>query len=157
SQIDKDLAENQKFLLDILGEVPPVSFSYPFGARTIKTKRQLSLRFTTARGISPGINKRWTDLADLRANSIYAHSTTEHKIRTLIERAAAERGWFMFYTHDVSDSPTRWGTPPRLFEAAVKQAAASGCLVLPIRSALAAIGRHDTRSVVDRAGQNSSS
>jgi peptidoglycan/xylan/chitin deacetylase (PgdA/CDA1 family) len=135
-QIDEDLKLNHHFLSGFLGDIPPVSFSYPFGALTFKTKRLLAARFSTARGTSPGINSGSCDLADLRANAICACKATEHGIRALIKKAVARRGWLIFYTHDVSDIPTAWGTTPALLEFAIREAVASGCRVLPIRDAL---------------------
>jgi peptidoglycan/xylan/chitin deacetylase (PgdA/CDA1 family) len=138
-QIEDDLNKNQRFLADILEDAPCVSFSYPFGDRGFRAKRQLADRFATARGTLPGINGRLCDLSDLRANSFYAHQMTEHRIRALIEKVTATAGWLIFYTHDVSDTPSRWGITPALLEFAVREAVASGCRVLPIRNAIGAV------------------
>jgi peptidoglycan/xylan/chitin deacetylase (PgdA/CDA1 family) len=139
AQIDEDLRKNQQFLTDVLGEVSNTSFSYPFGARVLSTKRFLSAKFFCSRGIYPGINGRLCDFSDLRANSIYVSKITEHRIAELIERAAKRAGWLIFYTHDVSDTPSAWGATPAALEFAVRESIATGCRVLPIRSAIGAM------------------
>ncbi len=42
-------------------------------------------------------------------------------------------GWLVFATHDVSESPTRFGCTPALFERIVDYAEKSGAHVLPVR------------------------
>src|SRR5579871_194224 len=149
-QIEADLAGNERFLAGIL-PAPPLSFAYPFGARSTRAKSVLAERLGTARGISAGVNAGVCDLADLRANRIYA-DTTEHQLGALIEHAASTRSWLIFYTHDVSETPTRWGTTPALFEFAVKESIASGCRPLPIRKAFDAILRESM--VIPRNGKS---
>jgi peptidoglycan/xylan/chitin deacetylase (PgdA/CDA1 family) len=139
AEIDQDLERNTRFLSDVLGEASPISFSYPFGASRLRTKRRLALKFTTARGIRNGINRQVCDLSDLRAYPIFSGGMTEARIRDLIRRASETRGWLIFYTHDVSETPSPWGTTPALFEAAVREAVASGCRVLPVRNAIGAV------------------
>lgn len=78
------------------------------------------------------MNYPFCDLMDLRANAMYPKIMTERRISTLIEKTVAKAGWLIFYTHDVSNSPTEWGTPPALLEYAVKEAVTSGCRILPV-------------------------
>jgi N-acetylglucosaminyl-diphospho-decaprenol L-rhamnosyltransferase len=134
-QTHADIVENQRFLADIIGYAP-VSFSYPYGGRLINTKRQVSNHFRTARGILRGINRKFCDLSDLRAIAIYANRVTDRQLDALIEDTAAKGGWLIFYTHDVSDSPTEWGTTPMLLEHAIRTASAFGCRILPVHKAI---------------------
>ena len=53
--------------------------------------------------------------------------------------AAERKAWLIFYTYDVADEPSHVGCTPRLLEAAVSEAVASGCAVLTIRNALGAV------------------
>jgi peptidoglycan/xylan/chitin deacetylase (PgdA/CDA1 family) len=138
-EIDEDLERNTRFLGDALGEASPISFSYPFGASRLRTKRRLASKFVTARGIRNGINRKMCDLSDLRAHPIFSGQMTEERIRQLIARASETRGWLIFYTHDLSDTPSPWGATPELFEVAVREAAGSGCRILPIRNAIGAV------------------
>lgn len=138
AEIGADIEKNQHFLADVTG-TKPQNFAYAFGARTISVKRQVGKCFVTARGIRRGINYSSCDLTDLRANALYPHVLTEARIRTLIETATTKGGWLIFYTHDVSDSPTVWGSTPALLECAVKEAVTSGCRILPIGKALDAL------------------
>lgn len=134
-----DVARNARFFEDALQADAPCHFSYPLGARSPGIKTFLARRFMTARGIRPGINRRICDLADLRANALYSRTMDERKVSRLIAAAAARAHWLIFYTHDVSSGPTRFGTTPALVDFAVREAVASGCRVLPIRNAIGAV------------------
>ena len=136
-----DLERNQRFFREALKEPgePSVNFSYPFGDRTLTAKRLLAKHYMAARGNRPGVNGRVFDLSDLRANAIYARSMTKARLRSLIAAAEKQRGWLIFYTHDVSDSPSHYGATPELLEFAVAAAVASNCRVLPARNALGAL------------------
>jgi peptidoglycan/xylan/chitin deacetylase (PgdA/CDA1 family) len=139
SEIDQDLERNRLFLGETLGDASPISFSYPFGAARLRTKRALAGKFVAARGVRQGINTHVCDLSDLRANPIFTSQMTEGRIRDLVQQACEKKGWLIFYTHDVSDAPSPWGTTAALFETAVRAAVASGCRVLPIRNAIGAV------------------
>ena len=141
ARIEADLDANQRFLRQALPgmEERAINFSYPFGERSLAAKRLLARRFTAARGIRGGINGPLFDLADLRANELYAHSINEARITRLIARAARRKAWLIFYTHDVADQPSPYGITPAMLEFAVKAAAASPCRVLPMRAALGAL------------------
>src|SRR5207253_7913061 len=52
-----------------------------------------------------------------------------------------------FATHDVCNSPTRYGCRPELFEQVVKQSVDSGARLIPVSQALAEIGRSEERRV----------
>lgn len=132
---ETDLQANADFVTRVLGEAVVQSYSYPFGERTLRDKRIVARRFKTGRSIRLGINRGLCDLADLRANAIYAGNFDEREVRRLIAMAARSRGWLVFYTHDISKDPTPWGCLPRMFEIAVRHAVESGCRVMPVREA----------------------
>ena len=134
-----DVARNDRFFAEQLAIEPSTHFSYPFGSRTVAAKAMVGRRFATGRGVRPGVNHRVVDLADLRANALYASSMSEAKVASLVADTAARAGWLIFYTHDVDDSPTPYGVTPGLFAFALRTALASGCRVLPMRNALGAV------------------
>lgn len=135
----RDLETNARFFEQRLATNAPRHYSYPLGARGVRTKSILARRFVTARGIRPGINRRICDLADLRANALYSRTMDEGKVGALIRDVADRGGWLIFYTHDVSALPTAYGVTPTLMEFAVREAVASGCRVLPVRNAIGAV------------------
>lgn len=116
-----------------------VNFSYPFGGITPATKQVVKRHFASARGILPGVNSGVIDLACLRANSLYSNTIPFRHIQRLIERNEKKRGWLIFYTHDVSDTPSRYGCTPTYFESVVKAATLSSVRVLNVRNALGAL------------------
>jgi hypothetical protein len=46
-----------------------------------------------------------------------------------------QNGWLIFATHDVCESPTRFGCTPRFFKQVVDYASKSGATVLPVHEA----------------------
>lgn len=137
SQINTDLEQNKSALQEYLGDHDLVSFSYPFGCTSIQAKRVVRQHYATGRGIKSGLNKGFTDLAQLKANAIYSNSHTEQSLTKLINTNLKKKSWLIFYTHDISQSPTPYGCTPELFEFAVKEASKSGAELLCIRNALA--------------------
>ena len=72
-------------------------------------------------------------------------------IKAVIAQNARERGWLIFATHDVADSPTRFGCTASLFEKIVRCAIASGAVVLPVSQALDAVVSAGELSRLNRA------
>jgi hypothetical protein len=58
----------------------------------------------------------------------------------LIDRNKRERGWVIFATHDVSSNPSPYGCTPEFFENVVRYAQESGAQIVPVVSALNALG-----------------
>jgi len=116
------------------------NFSYPFGSVSPSAKLALQRRFTSCRGIQPGINAKTADLGLLRATSIYG-AAVHPRVAELIAQAAAQNGWLIFYTHDVSDQPSRYGCTPAVFAEVANMVADAGIAGLTVRDALAAIRR----------------
>ncbi len=137
SQIEQDLEKNKLALQEYLGDHDLVSFSYPFGCTSIQAKRVVRRRYATGRGIKSGLNKGFTDLAQLKANAIYSNTLTKKNVDKLIETNIKTKSWLIFYTHDISQKPTPYGCTPELFEYAVKEASKSGAELLCMRNALA--------------------
>jgi len=63
------------------------------------------------------------------------------------EPDSAERGWLIFSTHDVSDSPTPYGCTPEMFTRVLDWSLASGAIVLPVAEACDAIFRTESKNV----------
>ncbi len=116
-----------------------VNFSYPFGGVTPATKQVVKRHFASARGILPGINSGVIDLACLRANRLYSNTFPLKDRQRLIEQNEKKQGWLIFYTHDVSDTPSQYGCTPAYFESVVKAATLSSCRVLNVRNAVGAL------------------
>jgi peptidoglycan/xylan/chitin deacetylase (PgdA/CDA1 family) len=116
------------------------NFCYPYGHATLGTKRTLAPFLASARSIFPGINGPEVDLNLLRANSLYTDMTAAPHAKELIEQNVAQKGWLVFYTHDVRPNPSEYGCTPELFEFAVSTAARSGSRILTVEQVLPELG-----------------
>ncbi len=138
--------------LDHLVERHSDNFCYPFGHATLGTKRTLAPFLASARSIFPGINGPDVDLNLLRANSLYADMSRAPHVKELIEQNVAQKGWLIFYTHDLRPNHSEYGCTPELFEFAVSSAAGSGSRILTVEQVLAELGvPQSSRSSVPKA------
>ena len=138
SEFDSDADEGDAFIQSI-GCPRPRSFAYPFGLCDLKSKLRVAERYATGRGIRPGLNEGWVDLAQLKAVGLYSRRIDEAGARALIDNAIKRRAWLIFYTHDVSDTPSEYGCTPALLSATVAHAITGGARTLPVKNALGAV------------------
>ena len=108
------------------------SFSYPFGHVSVAAKKDVGAKMSSARTIFPGINGPTADLNLLRANSLYGGEDQFAKAEALLAENEKQRGWLIFYTHDVRRDPSQWGCTPGLFDKTVELALKMGFPVLPV-------------------------
>jgi hypothetical protein len=76
------------------------------------------------------------DLAQLNVVSLETRCWNEKAIEIAIHRVLHSHGWLILYTHDVSDSPTRFGSTPKMLDWALGRVAAARIEMLPVREAL---------------------
>jgi peptidoglycan/xylan/chitin deacetylase (PgdA/CDA1 family) len=133
-----DFRRNAIFLREVLGETGPLSFAYPYGEVSPRTKRLAAGRFGSCRGIHPGLNGAGTDLAQLRAIPLERRSWRAAEVERWIAAAAAARAWIVFFSHDVSAAPSPYGCTPAMLDHALDQALRRDFAVAPVRDALAA-------------------
>lgn len=117
------------------------SFAFPRGVATLSAKHLAAKRFATARGTRSGLHSRWADLAQLRANRIGPEPALFEAAMGLIARAQRGGAWLIFYTHDVGDAPSPYGSTSDQLDRLLSAANESGCVVLPIRNALGYISQ----------------
>lgn len=136
AELEADRARNAQFLAPFLNGGRPESYAYPYGAVSLRTKRFYGPRFTNVRGVHPGINQGRIDLSQLNAVSLELRSWNRAWIARAIARAVAENGWIAFYTHDVSKTPTEYGSTPAMLAEALDRAIQAGIAILPMREAV---------------------
>jgi hypothetical protein len=95
-------------------------------------------RFSNVRGVHPGVNVGRVDLAQLNTVSLEVRCWDEQRIEAAIQRVLHAHGWLVFYTHDVSDNPTEYGSTPAMLDWALSRVAAARIAVLPMRDAVTA-------------------
>ena len=132
-----DVDRNAAFVQDVLGDHVLSSFAYPYGEASPRTKHLFANRFSTSRGIRKGVNKGVMDLSQLKAIGIENWWWTPSYIEAAVQKAKQENAWLIFFTHDISDTPSAYGATPQMLEHAVCALQAAEIEVLPVKHALA--------------------
>ena len=131
-----DAARNDDALAPLLdGRMS--SYAYPYGGVSPRTKAVMAARYACARGIAPGVNAGLIDLAQLRAVPLEHRRWAPEAIDAAVARAVEAKGWVIFFTHDVSETPTPFGCTPAMLEHAMARLAKAGVEMLPVRQAMA--------------------
>lgn len=134
-----DIDQNMTWLNSL--NVAPTSFAYPYGETTVPLKQRLDPMFSTARGILPGINRKGSDLTQLRSMELTPDAWTHRRAAEAIEAVNRNGGWLVFFTHDVRNDPSPFGVQPSVLETLARQARDSGAAVLPVFEAAARLAR----------------
>jgi len=131
----EDLARNRDALVN-MGAPSPRTHAYPYGETTNAVKDNLPARFMSARGILPGLNVGFGDLAQLRAYPLFGEGGIERVLGAL-KLGAKRKAWVIGFTHDVSDTPSAWGTRAADLDLILHEAHKLGFIILPVSAALA--------------------
>lgn len=91
------------------------SFAYPYGAFNVSSKRVISSLYRSARSIEPGINANKIDLAALKSVAL-SESTGLKRLKLWLGELNDSGGWLIFFSHDISKTPSEWGCSIGLFE-----------------------------------------
>jgi peptidoglycan/xylan/chitin deacetylase (PgdA/CDA1 family) len=137
SAFHADMKRGRQALEEITGLRDVSHFSYPYGHATLLGKNRMTIDATSCRGVVPGINRSPADLNLLRANNLYSWSFNLGLVNSLLKINEERRGWLIFYTHDISERPSRFGCKPDEFESVVKRAVSGRARILPIGSVVA--------------------
>ena len=135
SELAQDAARNAEFLKPFLNGQPLESYAFPYGLASPRTKKFFAPRFTNVRGVHPRLNSGRADLALLNAMSIETRCWDPEKIARAIARARHDHAWLIFYTHDVSDAPSEYGSTPAMLSEVLDRLAEARIEVLPMREA----------------------
>lgn len=119
-------------------------FAYPYGETTVELKRELKSNFSTARGILPGINRKGSDLTQLRAIELTPEDWTHRRAEAAIETVSKIGGWLIFFTHDVRETPSPFGVQPGVLKKLARQSRDSGADLVNMRDASALLERSRT-------------
>jgi hypothetical protein len=84
-------------------------------------------------------NKGTIDLNLLNAFFLEKSLHNATSVKDLIDKNCLVRGWLIFATHDISETPSPYGCTPSFFEDIVKHSVDSGAKILPVAEALDAI------------------
>jgi hypothetical protein len=134
-----DADRNAAFLADRLGDDGVCSYAYPYGEASPRSKAALASRFASARGIAKGVNAGLVDLAELKAIPLEHRRWRPDEIDAAMERAKANAGWLIFFTHDLSESPSPFGATPEMLTYVLDRLTAEGVEILPVKHAMARV------------------
>ncbi|MDZ4760431.1 MAG: polysaccharide deacetylase family protein [Alphaproteobacteria bacterium] len=119
---------------------PPSSMAYPYGETSHAAKRWTAENFTTGRGVLPGVNTGLADRAQLRAVELGASAAHLRRAFAHLESCIRSKGWLIFFTHDVSSSPSAHGARPDLIEELGRRACGQGAILAAPTAAAALCG-----------------
>jgi peptidoglycan/xylan/chitin deacetylase (PgdA/CDA1 family) len=135
ADFEASVIRNRQALSDILPTAKFGSLSYPISYPRPGTKRRIARHFTCARGGGQTFNIGTMDANYLKAFFLEQSRDDFESVRRTIAENCQSKGWLIFATHDVSESPTRFGCKPDFFEKVVLCATLSGAMVLPVSPA----------------------
>ncbi|MBS7697321.1 MULTISPECIES: polysaccharide deacetylase family protein [unclassified Chelatococcus] len=131
---------NHAALSAICGPIDLPNFAYPFGRQSLPRKLDLQRRFMSCRSVYEGVNAGRIDRAMLRVTELYDRTLTREKLTRTLDAAAAQSGWVIFYTHDVTETPSWIGASPGLMVDVIKAVTARGFACVTVKEALARMG-----------------
>lgn len=130
-RIEADIQTNIDRLREICALDHIDSFAFPYGETSFQTKKKLSTKFSTLRGLLPGINRGQVDRAQLRSYELDGCPQSAPNVLRQLDELAKSPGWMIVFSHDVSDQPSSLGTTPEILEQIISKAQALGIDILP--------------------------
>ena len=130
------ILENRQMLMSICPGAQLRTLSYPITGPRPLVKKVSAMHFACCRAGGQTGNFRTVDLNALRAHFLEQSRHNPQIAKTLIDQNQRGRSWLIFVTHDVCETPTRFGCTPGFFEEIVQYAYVSGALILPVAKAL---------------------
>ena len=131
---EDDVRKGRDAIRELTG-YDPVDFSYPYGHVSISAKKKIGGLMGSCRGVYRGLNGPMTDLNLLRANSVYGDVDRFAELESLVADNERQKGWLIFYTHDVRPDHSAFGCTPELLEKIVCLTVERGFSILPVHEA----------------------
>ncbi len=135
AQLQQELDRSDAFLAGFGVDLAELDFAYPFGGYALGAKRACGTRYRSSRITGGGTHVGWADLDALRCHRFYASQPDGVPYTSRLAEAAQQGGWLVVNTHEVENAPGAYGCTPAELDAAVAQALAAGCKVLPVGAA----------------------
>ncbi|MBP1859305.1 polysaccharide deacetylase family protein [Rhizobium herbae] len=140
-----DLDRNETFLADTGISRRATNFAFPYNAASPRLRHVLQKRYTTCRASGEAINRGSVDPFMLKAVEIHQPEDRALGLTRWIDDVAINPGWLIFFTHDVSSTPTPYGCRPETLERLVSHATERQCDILPVCEALDRFGWQEAR------------
>jgi len=133
---EQSIIKNMRALAEIVPGAAFRSFSYPMTGPRPGVKRTASRHFPCCRSGGQTFNVGTTDLGLLKSFFLEHSRNNPGFVRRVIEENSRACGWLVFTTHDVDETPTRYGCTPSFFEEIVKYSLDSRAKIMPVAEAL---------------------
>jgi len=138
---EESILQNRTALSRLVAGAAFRTFSYPICPPRPLTKAVVAKYFLCCRGnTGQTLNVGTADLSQLFAYFLEKSSHKIQAVKEVIDRNRQRRGWLIFATHDISDTPTPFGCTSEFFEEVVQYAVNSGARILPVVRALEVLG-----------------
>jgi peptidoglycan/xylan/chitin deacetylase (PgdA/CDA1 family) len=133
SRFEDSILKNQSALSQLLPGLYFKTLAYPKNNPHPKIKKLAGGYFKCCRGGGQAHNSHRVDVNMLKSVFIdFKNRDDIIALRTLIDINEKEKGWLIFSTHDICDSPSSFGCTPALFHDIVTYVADSGASVLTV-------------------------
>jgi peptidoglycan/xylan/chitin deacetylase (PgdA/CDA1 family) len=136
---EADVQKGRESVINITEKSDSRQFAYPYGRPTLKAKSYIGAQMDSCRSTFEGVNISPVDLNMLLANRLYDITFDPAAVEKLFRVNDERRGWLIFYTHDVSETPSRWGCKPGQLEEVVRIAVRMRHKILTVGAALEAL------------------
>jgi len=153
-QYEAAVIENRVALSRVIPGATFQSFAYPIGDPAPLAKARVARHFLCCRGGGQTINAGKADLNRLSAYFLEKSRDKIQAVKDVIDQNRERRGWLIFATHDVSESPTPYGCTPAFFEEVVQYAVCSGARIMPVVNALQALRTSSSQSRLEQRAVN---
>ncbi len=135
AEFEASILRNREAFTQLLPGRHLTSFSYPISCPRPQNKQRTAKYYSCLRGGGQTFNAGKTDMNYMKAFFLEQSRDDLGAIKRVIEANTREHGWLVFATHDVCESPTRFGVTPSFFEQVVGHAVDSGARILPMNAA----------------------
>lgn len=132
----RDLEQNRTMLEAEGISARTTNFAFPYNAMSPLARPGLRRRFRSCRAGGEAINRGSFDPVSLKGVEIRQPEDYARRLTRWIDDLAAQPGWLVFFTHDVTDFPTPYGCKPDTLERLVSHAVAKGCDILTVDAAM---------------------
>jgi peptidoglycan/xylan/chitin deacetylase (PgdA/CDA1 family) len=136
---EDSIVKNKQAFTSLIPGATFRTFSYPIIGPRPTTKWRTGKYFDCCRFGGQSSNVGTIDLNLLKAYFLEKDRSHPSNIKDIIDKNNKARGWLIFATHDISETPSPYGCTPFFFESLVKYALNSGAKILPVAEALDAI------------------
>lgn len=127
--VEKDVGQNLVQLAEAGHGATVSSFAYPYGETSFSAKRWVADVFGSARGIQPGVNLGAADRAQLKSVELQDSGWHRRRAMEMLKSCIDSKGWLIFFTHDVSLTPSSYGVSHDLIRELAERAVGGGAVL----------------------------